>query len=181
MQGELTANGEIVIYPDRKKLLLVLLGACGFVILGIVVLQIQGIGVVRRLEMIVAGVASISFFGSVAAYAVYRLLRWRPAVVIGPGGITDNASLLGIGRLPWNDVEYVMPYRFRGQPMLGVVPRDLDGMLRRLSWWHGLAIKMNLALGCAPVNLPQVTLPGTTDDLAKLIASRFDVRVRLDT
>jgi hypothetical protein len=180
MQGELTANGEIVIYPDGRKLFLAFLGACGFVILSIVLIRIKDMDVVHRLELAAVGVVAILFFGSIAIYCVYRLLWWRPAVVIGPSGITDNASLLGIGHLPWSDVESVVSYTFRGRPMLGIVPRDLDGVVQRLSWWKRHAIKANLVLGCAPVNLPQVTLPGTTDDLAKLIASRFGVKVRLD-
>lgn len=137
-------------------------------------------GWLGRFERVAVGLAAIFFFGAVAIYSAYRLLRWRPAVVIGPGGITDDASLLGVGHVPWSNVAFLAPYRFRGQAMLGVVPRDLDLVLEYLSWWKRLAVKCNLALGCAAVNLPQVTLPGTADDLAKLIASRFDVRVRLD-
>lgn len=180
MQGELTAQGEIVIYPDRRKLLLILLAACAFVVLGVFLVRIEGVGLVQRLELAVAGGASILFFGAVAIYAAYRLVMRRPVVTIGSGGITDNTSPFGVGRLPWSNVAFVAPYRFRGQAMLGVVPRDLDAVLGHLSWWQRLAVKANLRLGCAPVNVPQVTLPGTAEDLAKLIASRFDVRVRLD-
>jgi len=180
MQGELTADGEIVIYADRWKVLLVLIGAIAFVILGLELIRMPDIWLAERLELLVVGAAAILFFGAAAAYCAYRLLIWRPVVVIGPRGITDRASLLGVGFLPWSNVAYVAPYKYRSQAVLGVFPLNLNIVLEPLSWWHRLAIRANGRLGCAPVNIPQVVLPGTTDDLARLIASRFSVQVRLD-
>lgn len=179
MPPVVTPEGDIVIFPHRGKLVLVLLGAVGFVAIGIFLLWYRNVGAFRRVEFVLTGLASILFFGLVAVYVVYRLVWRRPAVIIGPGGIVDHSSLLGVGRLQWSEVAYIEAYRFRNQPMLGVYPRDLDAVLARLPGWHRRAIRMNLSLGCAPMNLPQVTLPGRIDDLARLIASRFDVEVRL--
>lgn len=176
MRTELTNDPDrIVIYPSRAKTALVLLGAIGFVALcaWIVSLGVRSVGV----EGFVASLVGVPFFGVCGIYAAYRLAHHRPAVEIDRMGIVDGASALGVGRLLWDDVDHVRLYEYWGQPMLGIIPRELELFLSRQHPLRRSITKLNLKLGCAPVNVPQVILPMKLAQLADLLRARYGVRV----
>jgi hypothetical protein len=54
-------------------------------------------------------------------YGVYRLVRWRPSLVIGDEGFTDQASASGAGRIRWDQVEESGTFGYGGERYLGVV------------------------------------------------------------
>lgn len=177
LESRVTPEGAMVVFPDRRKLVLVLVGAAAFVAVSGALLWID-VGWFVRARIVPVAIAGIAFFGLVLVYCVYRLVRWRPALILGPEGIVEQSSLISVGRVRWDEVDYIVPYVYRGQPMLGIVPRDLGAILARAGWIARMAIKANGALGCAPLNVAQVVLPGTTQELALLIAGRFGGNVR---
>lgn len=171
---------RLVIYPSRAKMLLVLLGAIAFVVIGI---WIDTTGVARRLpiwEVVIAVYIGIPFFAACGLYAAYRLAIRRPALVIDSTGITDAASALGAGRLLWDEVDHVFLYKYSGQSMLGIVPRSLDVFLSRQHPVRRYLTKLNLSLGCAPINVPQVGLRMKLAELADMLHTRYGVRVEGD-
>jgi hypothetical protein len=131
-------------------------------------------------KVIVSSYVGVPFFGACALYSAYRLAHRRPAIEIDSTGITDAASALGAGRLSWDDVDHVVLYRYSGQLMLGIIPTDLDNFLSRQQLIRRTLTKLNLALGCAPVNIPQVALPMRLTELAGLLHTRYGVRVEGD-
>jgi hypothetical protein len=170
-------SDRLVIYPSRLKTLLVLVGAIAFVVVGI---WIATPGVARGVavwKVVIASYVGVPFFTACGLYAAYRLARHRPAVEIDSTGITDAASALGAGRLTWDEVDHVVLYKYSGQSMLGIVPRDLDIFLSRQHAVRRFLTKLNLALGCAPVNVPQVALRMNVAELADLLHTRYGVRV----
>jgi hypothetical protein len=128
-------------------------------------------------EIVVAVYFGILFFAACGLYAAYRLAVRRPALEIDAAGITDASSALGAGRLRWDEVDHVRLYIYSGQPMLGIVPRDLGVLLRRQGAVRRYLTKLNLFLGCAPINVPQVTIPMKVAELAALLRTRYGVRV----
>jgi hypothetical protein len=160
--------------------LLILLGSVAFVVIGI---WIGTPGIARGVatwKVVIASYIGIPFFASCGLYATYRLARRRPAVEIDSTGITDAASALGAGHLSWPEVDRVVLYKYSGQSMLGIVPRDLDTFLSRQHPVRRSLIKLNLALGCAPMNIPQVVLHMKLSELAELLHARYGVRVEGD-
>ena len=171
---------QLVIYPSRVKVSLILLGAIVFVLLG---LWIGTPDVARRVplwEMVIATYVGVPFFGFAALYASYRLVRRRPAIVLDAAGIIDNASAIGAGPLRWDELACVVVYRYRGQPFRGIVPTDLPAYMARQSPLRRAAFKANLRLGIAPVNIPQVMIPMKVTALAQLMRERYGVRVEGD-
>jgi|KBSSwiStaDraftv2_1062776.scaffolds.fasta_scaffold170907_3 hypothetical protein len=177
LESRVTPGGELIIYPSRWKLVLLLLGAAGFVALSAWLLTLH-VGWMERSRIVPAAIAGIGFFGLIFLYCVYRLVRWRPILIVDAEGIVEQSSLISVGRLRWDEVDHIVPYVFRGQPMLGIVPRDLPGVLSRAGWIARMAMKANGPLGCAPINIAQVVLPGTTEELALLLAGRHGVVVK---
>lgn len=175
-----THADRLVIYPSRAKMSLVLLGSIAFVVIGI---WIGTPGVARGVpiwKVVIASYIGVPFFAVCGLYAAYWLSSHRPALEIDSTGITDAASALGAGRLSWDEVDHVVLYKYSGQAMLGIVPRSLDIFLSRQHAVRRCLTKLNLALGCAPINVPQVGLRMSVAELADLLHTRYGVRVEGD-
>ena len=177
LESRVTPTGDLIVFPSRWKLVLVLLGAAGFVAVSLWLLTLH-VGWIAEARVVPAAIAGLGFFGLVFSYCVYRLVRWRPILVIGAEGLVEQSSLISVGRLRWDEIDHIVPYAFRGQPMLGIVPRDQKAVMARAGWIARMAMKANGPLGCAPINIAQVVLPGTAEELALLIAGRYGVRVK---
>lgn len=171
---------RLVIYPSRTKMLLVLLGAIAFVVAGVWIASPAIARLVLPWELFIASYVGVPFFGACGLYAAYRLVRRRPALEIDSTGISDTASALGVGYLGWDEVGRVVLYKIQGQSMLGIFPKDLESVLSRQHPLRRKLLKLNLALGYAPVNIPQVVLRMKLSELAELLRTRFGVRVEGD-
>jgi hypothetical protein len=108
---------------------------------------------------------------------VAKELLPEPSLVVGPDGLLDNASVTCAGFISWEDVEVVFPYRFQRQWFLGMIPRDLEAILARQPLFKRKAMTWNIALGAAPINVPQNILPMPVEALARIIAERYPVHV----
>jgi len=156
------------------------MGSIAFVVIGV---WIGTPGVARGLatwKVIVASYVGVPFFAACGLYAAYRLVSHRPALEIDSAGITDSASSVGAGRLRWDEVDHVVLYKYSGQAMLGIVPTNLDIFLSRQPVARRILTKLNLALGCAPINVPQVGLSMKVAELASLLHTRYGVHVEGD-
>jgi len=149
---------EIVIYPSRWRLTLALFGSIGFVALGCLLLAKPGD---RFSPLVVTCVAwsAILFFGLVAVYAIYRLLRPSPAVVINRDGIFDNASVSGAGLIRWDEVQEVFLDELMGNKVLSIIPCDFEVILARQAGYKKYLMRLNSGFVKAPINIPQVSLP----------------------
>ncbi len=175
-----TDANRVVIYPSRAKMSLVLLGSIAFVVIGV---WIATSDVARGLaiwKVVIASYVGVPFFAACGFYAIYRLATHRPALEIDSTGIADSASAVGAGRLSWEEIDHVVLYKYSGQAMLGIVPKNLDIFLSRQPVVRRSLSKLNLALGCAPINVPQVGLSMKIAELANLLHTRHGVRVEGD-
>ena len=165
------SNGnELVIPVSRMKLVGIFLGASAFVALGVILMMIE---TRRGLFGKFIGLVTVAFFGAVAVSVLYRMLRPEPAVIINSRGIVDNSSGTSIGFIAWDDIAEVREYRYQNQTFLGIMPKDLDRVLAKLPKWKRAAIRANLGLGAAPINIPQVVLGVKVSDLVREIELRF--------
>lgn len=162
-------SGELIVPTSRTKLALVALGGIAFVAVGMWLLGRAQSPVLHR----VIGALSVAFFGLCAVYAIWRLLRPTPALVINRDGILDNASAVAVGFLAWQDIAELREYTFNGQTFLGIVPKDVNAVLQKQPAWRRSAIRANLALGALPVNIPQTVLPLPVSELLHHIDKRF--------
>ena len=155
---------------SRGKLVAAALGSIAFVAIG---------GwLVRRaprdgIEAALAGLAAAVFFGACGLYALWRLVRPRPALVINHRGIVDNASALSVGFLGWDEIAELYEYRYQNQVMLGIVPKNLEALFGKQPAWKRRVLRANLWLGTAPINIPQVILPMKVSELLREIETRF--------
>src|SRR5690242_14050541 len=149
----------IVIYPSRNKLLLLTTIGAVFVMVGIFLLRSSDV------EERLAGIAGIAFFGLCMLYAIWRLVRPTPALIIHPSGIFDNASGLSAGFLRWDEIKGAFVARIRNQHFLAIDVKDVEALLSRQSGLKASMMKMNVKLVGAAVNIPANTLPISLEEL----------------
>jgi hypothetical protein len=155
-----------VIYPSRSKLLLLTAGGAMFVVLGFFLLRSTDV------EECLAGIAGIVFFGLCMLYAVWRLLRPTPALIIHSSGILDNASGLSAGFLRWDEISGIFMVSIRNQRFLAISLKNADAFLGRQSGLKAKMMKANVRLVGAPVNIPANTLPISLEELIQKIQQR---------
>jgi hypothetical protein len=117
--NQLMTPDAIVIYPSRKKLLLMVVGAAVFVGLGTFFL-LSPDPEFRDWDVRAAAIASVVFCGLCLAYAIWRLARPSPALVIHPSGLFDNASALSAGFLRWDEISRVYVAKIKNQRFLAI-------------------------------------------------------------
>ena len=164
---------DLVIPASRIRLLGYFAGGLGFVALGVFL-----IADAARYDVvtIAIGLVTVAFFGAIAVTAFYRLVTAAPAIVINAEGIVDNASGVSVGLIPWDQIRDVREYRVQDQVFLGIVPKDLNALLKKQPRWKRAAIRANLSMGASPVNIPQASLGMKVADLIREIELRRSSR-----
>ena len=103
----------------------------------------------------------------------------EPIIVLNSEGIRVDTMATHIGLLRWDEIEEVRPYNFIYR-YVGIVPKNTSALCRRLgadrSWivhLNAFCIPLYKLIGVfvAPINIPQVYLPITVDELtARILA-----------
>lgn len=100
-----------VVALSRVKLMLLIVGALGFVGAGLWMFLVddaalQGMGGPLRNPVFVhrMGVVSMVFFGACLLAGLRKLFDTKPGLVFSPEGLLDNASAAAAGLVPWNEI-----------------------------------------------------------------------------
>jgi hypothetical protein len=167
--GGAPAMKDLVIPASRVKMLGQFVGGLVFTALGVsMMLYPPKYGWWGRF----IGLVTTGFFGAVVVSILYRLVRPVPAITINAQGITDHASGLSVGLIPWAQIDEVREYRVENQVFLGIFPKDLDALIKQQPKWKRTAIRANLKIGAAPVNIPQSSLGMKISNLVREIELR---------
>lgn len=169
----MTLSGDsIEIAASPRKLLMVLLGALVFVLLGLWLLGVFGPPPVprwrSRLVADVAGAASVGFFGLIAVIALFQLATPdRRGLWVDSLGFTDRSSVVAAGRVAWTDVVGLRVWQYQRTRTLCVYVRDPGPVLaaqpRLRRWLMTRSIKM---LG-TPVTITTTGLACDFDELCR--------------
>ncbi len=81
-----------------------------------------------------------------------RLFTKKGALIISSEGITDNASGLRVGFVPWHDILSVDVFQFKRNKFLGFTIQNSEEYFSRISY---LRLKLFKPIG----NLPQLCIP----------------------
>lgn len=157
---------DIVVYHSRTRLILLIAGSLMFVVVGYWLASGTGVAPV-------IGWLSIAFFGSCGIYALWRLVRRTPALIISSDGIIDRATVNAVGLVPWSQIRDVKILSFLNQKFLGVFVADPAAFIARHSMFKRKALQANLSIGGAPVAIPRAGLAMDLEKLETLIRSRW--------
>ena len=121
---------------------------------------------------IVGGYVGVTFSGLCFLYAMIRLVRPTPSIVISASGLLDNASAIGVGQLSWPEISEVKIYSFMNQRVLGISLKNPRTVLDRQNSFKRFLMKINRGLVGTMVNIPPNILPIDLEHLLDEINTR---------
>jgi len=162
----------MTIYPKKLRLALMLLVAMGFVIGAVQVLAThRG----PALPTSAFALAAIVFFGACAAVIARKVFSERPSLCIDDKGLTDHASALGVGLIPWRDISGVQIVAASNQRFLQVNVHAPQAYLARANPLQRrmMALSQRVIKTDQVIFLPQATLSVPLEDIARHIEQRL--------
>ena len=160
---------DLVIFPSRKKLVLIAIAAFVFVALGVFIIKKPETYWPVR---VLGGYLGVALFSACLGYALLRLIKPKPSLVINDEGVFDNASAIGAGMLQWSEIIEVKIISFMGQRFLSIVPNNIEVILQRQSVLKRWLMTANRGLVDSPINIPETTLPMKVEEILSLIVAR---------
>ena len=96
---------EIEIQLSKSNLLLLAIGATGFVVMGILfAIKPSNFQPHQQTLITTLGIVSILFFGACLLFMVKKLFDNKAGLMIDENGITDNSSGTSVGLIEWEDI-----------------------------------------------------------------------------
>ena len=164
------ASEQIIIPLSRKKLAFMIVGATGFVAVGVwLYMQAGEPHNGNPLFMQVVGVVCSIFFGACALYGVIKLFDSSPGLVIDAEGIIDNASGVSAGRIPWADITSIDLRAVQKQRLLTVNVLDPDKYIQQAAPLKRALVALNARYFGSPIQIASNALQINTDELLKVL------------
>ncbi|HRQ63987.1 MAG TPA: STM3941 family protein [Xanthomonadaceae bacterium] len=158
---------------SRIKILVLLGGAIAFVLLGAWMLGLDEADLPsgrfgNPWLVQIMGIASIAFFGLMGLLIVRKLLDPKPGLVLSSAGLTDNASGVAAGFIPWAEIEGSGEFAVQGQRMLVIHVRDPHRYVERGGAIRRTVNRANFKLAGSPIAIPASALRVGFDELQSL-------------
>ena len=100
-------------------------------------------------------------------------MRRKPAPVLDANDITDTASAISSGFIPWLDVTGVRILAVRNQKMLGIDAVNPEAVIARYPMFKQWLMRMNLRMAGTPIVVPRAVLGVSLEELVLLIEARL--------
>jgi hypothetical protein len=154
---------EKKVYFNRRMVVMMLMvtGGC-FSVLAFTLGQSTGPGRAMNLMGMV-------LMGAIFLLILNKLVANRPAIVINSEGFWDGTSLKGAGLVRWAEIEEIRLYLYLGKKVMGIVPKDKDQFLGRLSYLKRNLLLLNLRLGYPLINIAEQALDASLEEMVKFI------------
>ena len=159
--------GPLVAYQSRISLFALLLASIAFAIASLAPTVFSPDAM--SISATISAAAGVSFFGLCAWFVLSRLARKKPAVVVDSDGLTDRASAVALGFIPWSDIVdakvVLQNSRSSRHKFLGVSLRDPDKYLARCGPLARGLLRLNNRMTGYIVNIPQATLSVKVEEI----------------
>jgi hypothetical protein len=168
------SNDERIIKTSKRKIVLLLLGACVFVAIGIWMFSrddasIQS-GRSMNDPMLVhgLGLVAIVFFGIFGLVGLKKLFDNKPALILNNSGVIDNASSVSAGFIPWSDVVGARIVNVQKQKILVINVRDPEEYIARGNLLKQTLNKANYNMVGSPISISANVLAMNFSELTSL-------------
>jgi hypothetical protein len=160
----MSPTDERVIELSRNKVLLLLLGSCIFVALGVWLFLMDAETIRREMPLrnplLIhgVGVAGVVFFSLCAVMAARKMLDKKPGLVLNSSGIIDNSSGVSAGFIPWSEILGAQIFEVMGQRTLIILVKNPEAYVERGSKLKRVANRANYKMCGSPIAITSNTL-----------------------
>lgn len=174
-------TSKIEIQLSKTKILLLLIGATIFVVIGgLFIMNPEQFRnqLFRNIETIrLVGVAAVVFFGVSLFFITKKLFDNKFGLTIEQKGITDNSNATSVGLIEWDDITNLRTIEVASTKILMLETNKPEKYIERAK--NGLSkksMKANHKLYGSPISIISNSLKIKHDDLEKLIREEFEKR-----
>lgn len=172
---------KIEIPLSKTKILLLLIGATVFVVLGTLFIMNPGqfkSPIFRNPETIrIAGIAAVAFFGLCLVFIARKLFDNKVGLTIDQNGLTDNSNATSVGLIEWDDITGIGTVQVASTKTLMLetdkpekyIERAKNGISKR-------AMKANHKMYGSPLSIISNSLKIKYDDLERMVREEFEKR-----
>jgi len=173
-QIRLMEQERIEIKLSKKKVVLTLIGAMSFVVLGIwTINRADNQHRYPPTAVRTVGYSSIIFFGAVGLYAFYKIFDSKPGLIIDNEGVHDNSNASSAQLIKWGQIKEI-----KIQPVMSTkfILIDIHHPKDFMANIGGLKKKLmmgNYKMYGTPISIISSSLNCDTDYLFKIISERM--------
>ncbi len=174
----MTKNEQIEISLNKTKMIISLIGAIVFVILGLELIfhpylhNISFKG--SRVIPIIIGLTSILFFGLISIFLIKKLSDKTAGLIINEDGIVDNSSGVSAGTVLWSDIKEIKVSHVMNQKFLMLIVHNPQDYLDRVSSkFKRKTMELNYKNYGSPISIPANTLKIKFSNLHELLTTKM--------
>jgi hypothetical protein len=152
-----------IVFSSQRQIVISLLASIAFVALCIGIL-IYLADDHRPLFFFTAFVA-LPLFSYSTVMSLKYLLSKAPILNINQSGITDHASGLSVGYIPWSDILGAEITQIEKQKYLHIYLKNPEAYVKKASIARRLMMKVNLLFGGSPISIAQSIMSESLEDI----------------
>jgi hypothetical protein len=169
-------KGRVAIPLNKRKLVVLVLAALGFVVVGVMVwLLADAIPGLGSLLIKGAAVLVVGFCGLCGAYGLLKLFDTAPGLVLDQQGIIDNSSAVAAGRIRWDEITEIRFSTLEGQQFLTVQVANPKRFVEMGGFFRRMLNRANTWLVGSSINISASSLRISFDELTKQISEFYRV------
>jgi hypothetical protein len=174
----ITPTQKIEIPISKEKLVKLLIGSLVFVAIGFwfVIGKPTINNALFSNPTVVFGVGIVSIiFSSFSIFMMLKKLKdTKPGLVIDDIGVTDNASGVAAGYIPWADITAIKTVQVFTQKFLMIIVKNPDDYInRQTSVLKRQTMKMNFKTYGSPISITASTLKYNFKDIENILRERL--------
>jgi hypothetical protein len=170
-------GGRIVekIVIEEKQSRALRLMCLGFVMLILsIVIWIYGMNQKKIIFMLLGFLSSV-FFCIYFLFSLGRSIQRKPLLTITFDGIIDSTSSSSVGFIPFQDIEKFCVVNIMGQKVIGVIPKDENDFITKLSPLKQRIAKNNVNMQIPPLSIKvDKAKDMSLEDVFTLLKKRLD-------
>lgn len=175
----MTTTEQIKIPLNKGRLTILLISSIIFIAIGLWLvisppkIDIPLLG--NPTLILVTGIASILFFGLCAFMFFKKLKDDKAGLIIDKTGVTDNASGISAGHIPWSNIKEIRTAQVMNQKFLMIlVDNPNDYISRQTNAIKRKGAEMNFKNYGSPISISANTLKCNFDELKNILQAQLN-------
>lgn len=169
---------NIEIKLSKKKLILLLLAAIGFVIISLlfIINSSYFVSFLTRSEKVIflIGIIGIIIFGSAFVLLFIKLFDNKPGLIINKDGIIDNTNSSSIGLIRWVDITNIRIEKVMSTKFLLIEVINPKEYIEKVNPIKKRSLKQNMKTYNTPITLTSVGLQYDFEDFSKIVFESWE-------